>query len=129
MSNKSRHRPETINAYADFIDLHNGKAIELYIELEKSRMNQNVKPWVAAGVAVKHGRYKYLIKSDNPRRDAILVLKTRSKISREKAGMRTLPPELFDEPVIEHPKPKPAAPIAQPRKVISILWGLVRIES
>ena len=124
----SRPRPETINAYADFIELHNGKPVELYIELERSRMNQNVKPWVASGVAVKHGRYKYLINSDNPRRDAILVLKTRAKLSSEKAGIQTLPPELFDEPINEQPKPQPSVPIAQPRKVISILWGMVRIE-
>ena len=121
----SRTREETLAVYADFIESNLGQTIYLQHELALAKVGQNVNAWVKAGVAKPKGNSRYEIVSTNPRRDAMRVLKERAEYNSKRKTRKQ--PDLFSKAVV-----KPVEVVtetAKTRKVVSILWGLVRIES
>jgi hypothetical protein len=107
---------DALNRYINFIELHNQQEINLCDELSKSKMGVNPAQWVAAGIARKVGRGRYAIVSNNHRKDAMAVLRELKKIRRYNVTPQS---DLFQQ----H-KPAPMQ-----RKKVSILWGLITIES
>jgi len=116
--------------YAQFIREYNGKEICLMDKLERHQMSRTRHEWVKSGVATWVHRGYYRIESAQPMSDAKKVLKIQYVM--KNASKKIKQTDLFQQPKTEikpkaETKPKPEKPTR--RKRISIMWGLITIES
>ena len=128
-------REHTINKYVAFIKKYNGQNVDLPELLEVNNMSRFVGAWIRTGAASKIGRGIYTIHAANPKLDSERILAYKRKVN---AMYRQNPqqPNLFTQ---HHPEPivQQTIPIVKEKQIrtrtrrrrISILWGLLSIES
>ena len=116
-----RTNKSSIRKYVEVIETYNGKSISLSKTLREANLQHNIKGWIETGVAIAatgYGMYKIL--SNDPRKDAIRILRMNNKLRRMQADKKTRPFITDDKPNTD--KPDTA------KKKISILWGMIKIE-
>lgn len=128
-------REHTVKKYIAFIKKYNGQNVDLPELLEENNMSRFVGAWIRTGAASKIGRGLYAIHAANPKLDSERILAYKRKVN---AMYREKPQQanLFTQ---HHPEPKVQENIQivkenqlrrrTRRRRISILWGLLSIES
>jgi hypothetical protein len=116
-----RTNKTSIRKYEEVIKMYNGQSIVLSKILREANLQHNIKGWIATGVAIPARGYGiYKVMSNDPRKDAIRILRMNNKLRRMKADNNT-------GPFISDDKPKTDKPQTAKKK-ISILWGMIKIE-
>ena len=120
-----------IDRYTEFIKLYNNQCVSLSMLLKDNRMNHVTLGWNETGVAIPvagHGMYR--IVSNNPRKDAIRILRANQKRQLDNNAIRIN--KTIIQPELSIPERKPAIiqmeRIDKAKKKISILWGMIKIE-
>jgi len=121
-----RTNKTSIRKYEDVIKMYNGQSIVLSKILREANLQHNIKGWIATGVAISARGYgMYKVMSNDPRKDAIRILRMNNKLRRMQADNNTGPFISDDKPNTDKPKTdKPQTA----KKKISILWGMIKIE-
>ena len=116
----------SIRKYEEIIKIYNGQSIVLSKTLREANLQHNIKGWIETGVAIPATGYgMYKVMSNDPRKDAIRILRMNNKLRRMKADNNTGPFISDDKPNTDKPKTdKPQTA----KKKISILWGMIKIE-
>lgn len=135
MRAKSRN---SIQRYTRLITDHNTQIINLNSAMKEYGIANCVKGWVDTGVArPASGRGMYKILSNNPRQDAGRILSAVYKHNLEgrdhakKSKKPERKPTIIEMQRIDNPhteKPERNPQPGQPKKKISILWGMITIE-
>ncbi|MFN9113744.1 MAG: hypothetical protein ACK5XN_27060 [Bacteroidota bacterium] len=116
----------SIRKYVEVIETYNGKSISLSKTLREANLQHNIKGWIETGVAIPatgHGMYKVM--SNDPRKDAIRILRMNNKLRRMQAEKKIRP--LISDANTNTDKPNTDKPQTSKKK-ISILWGMIKIE-
>jgi hypothetical protein len=121
-----RTNKSSIRKYEEVIKMYNGQSIVLSKILREANLQHNIKGWIATGVAIgARGYGMYKVMSNDPRKDAIRILRMNNKLRRMKADNNIGPFISNEKPITDKPntdKPQTA------KKKISILWGMIKIE-
>ena len=126
-----RTNKSAIERYTTFINEYNNQCISLSRLLREYDINHLTIGWVEAGVAIKQReRGYYKIVSNNPRKDAIRILRANQKHQLKTRSVMKKPmiiqpelsiPERMDD-IVDIERTDKA------KKKISILWGMIKIE-
>jgi hypothetical protein len=115
----------SIRKYVEVIETYNGKSISLSKTLREANLQHNIKGWIETGVAIPatgHGMYKVM--SNDPRKDAIRILRMNNKLRRMQADKKAKQ----SDSLIPDNNAQPAKVTDKAKKKISILWGMIKIE-
>ncbi len=119
-----RTNKTSILKYEEIIKMYNGQSIVLSKTLREANLQHNIKGWIETGVAIPATGYGiYKVMSNDPRKDAIRILRMNNKL-------RRMQEEKKIRPLISDANPnKPNTDKPQTsKKKISILWGMIKIE-
>ena len=121
----------SVQKYTAFINEYNNQCVSLSRLLREYDINHVTIGWVEAGVALKQQeRGYYKIVSNNPRKDAIRILRANQKHQLENRSVIKKPTII--QPELSIPERKPSIiqmeRTDKAKKKISILWGMIKIE-
>jgi hypothetical protein len=120
-----RTNKTSIRKYEEIIKIYNGQSIVLSKTLREANLQHNIKGWIETGVAIPatgHGMYKVM--SNDPRKDAIRILRMNNKLRRMQADKKAKQ----SDSLIPDNNAQPAKVTDKAKKKISILWGMIKIE-
>ena len=121
-----RTNKSSIRKYEEVIKMYNGQSIALSKTLREANLQHNIKGWIETGVAIPATGYgMYKVMSNDPRKDAIRILRMNNKLRRMQADKKTRP--LISDANTNTDKPNTDKPQTSKKK-ISILWGMIKIE-
>jgi hypothetical protein len=121
-----RTNKSSIRKYEEVIKMYNGQSIALSKMLREANLQHNIKGWIETGVAIQASGYgMYKVMSNDPRKDAIRILRMNNKLRRMQADKKTRPFISDNKPNTD--KPNSDNPNTAKKK-ISILWGMIKIE-
>jgi hypothetical protein len=121
----------SIRKYEEIIKMYNGQSIVLSKTLREANLQHNIKGWIETGVAIPSTGYgMYKVMSNDPRKDAIRILRMNNKLRRMQEEKKIRPLISNEKPITDKPqtdKPQTDKPQTGKKK-ISILWGMIKIE-